>query len=118
MKKIFSLLFFVIAFACQSQNAATHGNDKETGQNILTLGTNDTKLVTENSVNTIESTDNTISPGNKAENVKKEDKKTEDKKTSKKAGKRVQVNPVYIIVGIVVAAVVIYFATSSRTTKM
>lgn len=118
MKKIFSLLSLLIALVCQSQNAATPGNAKETGQNLLALGTNDSKFVTENSVNTIESTDKTISPDHKAENVKKEDKKTQDKKTSKKAGKRVQVNPVYIIVGIVVAAVVIYFATSSRTTKM
>lgn len=108
----------MIAFVCQSQNTSTPTNIKEAEQNILALGTNDTKLINENSVNTIESADNTISPGDKAENVKKGDKKTQDKKASKKAGKRVQVNPVYIIVGIVVAAVVIYFATSSRTTKM
>lgn len=118
MKKIFSLLLLVIAFACQSQNATHPTNIKESEQNIFALGANDTKVVNENIVNTIEPRDHITTPGDKAENVKKEDKKRQDKKASNKAGKRVQINPVYIIVGIVVAAVVIYFATSSRTTKM
>lgn len=122
MKRLFSILFVALAFTCQSQNDVSQKNPAETDGKSLTVGTNEsvqlnssteTDLQETITPNAIEST----GPVNADDKIEKE-KKDNRKKSTNKKGKRVQVNPVYIIVGIVVVAVVIYFATSHNTTKM
>ena len=128
MKTIFSILFFTLAFMCRSQEGTNSKNNEGINREEETSVANDNQ----NSGTTItaaesESKEKAVltSSGNpenadsKIEKEKTYDKKITDKKSQNKKGRRGNSNIlIYVAVGIVAIAVIVYIATSSSTTKM
>jgi Flp pilus assembly protein TadB len=121
MKIIVSILFFALAFTCKSQDA-TSRNMEDANRKEQAVATNDIQNTDASKLNPESEPKENVASENADSKIEKEktnNKTIADKKSQNKKGRRGNSNIlIYVAIGIVAVAVIVYIATSSSTTKM